>query len=130
MATAKNTNGLKQAAERKQQQVLTRVEKAIAELQSAGLDVNFNRVANFANVPKSWLYKTETVKNKIDILRTKGKNSRLSDIALLKNQREQIEKLQQKVDTLENTVRRQKNSLMSPTENYCCYVNRLIFLLF
>ena len=111
MTTIKNTEGLKQAGQRKHQHAVERVEKAIIELQSAGLDVNFNRVATFAKVSKSWLYKDAIIKNKIETLRSNDKNSKLSDIVLLKKQREQIEKLQQKVNTLESMVQRQKKQL-------------------
>lgn len=117
MSITKNTDGLKQAAKRKKQQALDRVEKAVAELQSAGLDVNFNRVATFAKVSKSWLYKNENVKSQIDTLRRKGKNSRLSDVVLLKKQRELIEKLQQRVNTLENIVQQQKKQLDAAYKN-------------
>ncbi len=76
------TKGLKKYAEEKTQITLEKVDKAIRNLSFRGDKVNFNSVANESEVSKSFLYKTEEIKQRIEELRllqiSKENNKRIS----------------------------------------------------
>lgn len=66
---AGSTKGLKKYAEEKTKLTLERVDKAIRELSLSGEKINFNSVATASGVSKTFLYKSEEVKKRIEELR-------------------------------------------------------------
>ncbi|AJA47042.1 transposase [Clostridium pasteurianum DSM 525 = ATCC 6013] len=68
---ADNTKGLKEYAKQKTEVTLEKVDKAIRELSLKGEKINFNSVSNLSGVSKTFMYKNEEVKQRIEKLRDK-----------------------------------------------------------
>lgn len=68
---ADNTKGLKEHALKRSQMALEKVDKAIRELSLTDQKINFNSVSQLSGVSKTFLYKNEEVKNRIEELRDK-----------------------------------------------------------
>ncbi|MBW4648062.1 MAG: hypothetical protein KME06_05095 [Kastovskya adunca ATA6-11-RM4] len=109
MAISRNVNGLRQNAQKKRQEALEKVEKGIRELLKDGKPINFNTVAQTADVSKAFLYKELEIKERIEQLRqqrTKQKpepKQRASDASkdtLIRTLRERIKQLESEVKML------------------------------
>ena len=68
---ADNTKGLKEYAKQRSQMALDKVDKAIRELSLTEQKINFNSVSQLSGVSKTFLYKNEEVKKRIEDLRDK-----------------------------------------------------------
>ncbi|WP_368488863.1 DUF6262 family protein [Clostridium sp. BJN0013] len=68
---ADHTKGLKEYAKQKTQLTLEKVDKAIRELSLNGRKINFNSVSALSGVSKTFMYKNEEVKRRIEELRDK-----------------------------------------------------------
>ncbi|MBU3190300.1 DUF6262 family protein [Clostridium bowmanii] len=68
---AGSTKGLKKYAEEKTRITLEKVDKAIRELSLTEQKVNFNSVSQLSGVSKTFLYKNEETKKRIEELRDK-----------------------------------------------------------
>ena len=68
---ADNTKGLKEYAKQRSQIALDKVDKAIRELSLTEQKINFNSVSQLSGVSKTFLYKNEEVKKRIEELRDK-----------------------------------------------------------
>lgn len=68
---ADNTKGLKKYAQEKTQTTLTKVDKAIRKLSLNGEKVNFNSISQESGVSKTFLYKNQEVRTRIEDLRRK-----------------------------------------------------------
>jgi hypothetical protein len=68
---AGSTKGLKEYAENKSKIALEKVDKAIRELSLGEHKINFNSVSNLSGVSKTYLYKNDEIKQRIEELRDK-----------------------------------------------------------
>lgn len=68
---ADNTKGLKEHAKQRSQIALVKVDKAIRELSLTEQKINFNSVSERSGVSKTFLYKNEEVRKRIEELRDK-----------------------------------------------------------
>lgn len=66
---ADNTKGLKKHAQEKTKMTLEKVDKAIRKLSLNGEKVNFNSISQESGVSKTFLYKNQEVRNRIEDLR-------------------------------------------------------------
>lgn len=64
-----NPDGLPSAAEQKQNDALERTDKAISQMVKQGKKINFHTVAEAAGVSVAYLYKYDSIKQRIDQLR-------------------------------------------------------------
>ncbi|MBD2569882.1 DUF6262 family protein [Anabaena lutea] len=69
MKHERNTNGLKENATKKRDEALAKTDKAIQQLIKDKKKINFNTVAEAADVSKAWLYKEPVIKQRIQSLR-------------------------------------------------------------
>ena len=65
----RNVTGLRTNAQKKRIQTLEKTEEAIKKLIKENKTINFNSVAETANVSKAWLYKESEIKERIQHLR-------------------------------------------------------------
>jgi hypothetical protein len=65
----RNTEGLVEFSQKKQQETALKVDKAIQELIKLKGKINFNSVAAEAGVSKAYLYKHPEIRDRIDTLR-------------------------------------------------------------
>jgi predicted transcriptional regulator len=72
-----NTRGLLAHAQRKAQETQQRVHHAIDQLLREEQTINFNTVAQTAQVTKSYLYAHQDVRERIEVLRTQQGKERL-----------------------------------------------------
>ncbi|MBD2164961.1 hypothetical protein H6G04_11165 [Calothrix membranacea FACHB-236] len=72
MMHERNTEGLRQNAQKKRQEAFDRTEEAIKQLIKEGRAVNFKTVAEVAEVSTAWLYKEPEIKSRIEHLRQQG----------------------------------------------------------
>ena len=109
MTTQRNVEGLRQNAQRKRQEALEKVEQGIRQLIKEGKTLNFNTVAQAADVSKAFLYKEPEIKERIEQLRLQGTKKapelkqRASDAskdAIIRNLRERVKKLEAEVKDL------------------------------
>ncbi len=66
-----NAKGLKEYAKQRSQMTLDKVDKAIRELSLTERKINFNSVSQLSVVSKTFLYKNEEIKKRIEELRDK-----------------------------------------------------------
>ena len=66
-----NTKGLKEYAKQRTQMALEKVDKAIRELSLTEQKINFNSVSQLSGVSKTFLYKNDEIKKRIEDLRDK-----------------------------------------------------------
>ncbi len=64
-----NPDGLRSAAEQKKNDALERTDKAISQMVKQGKKINFHTVAEAAGVSVAYLYKYDSIKQRIDQLR-------------------------------------------------------------
>ncbi|MBD2296739.1 hypothetical protein H6G06_25460 [Anabaena sphaerica FACHB-251] len=69
MKHERNTDGLKENAIKKRDEAKARTDKAIQQLIKDKKKINFNTVAEAADVSKAWLYKEPEIKERIQSLR-------------------------------------------------------------
>lgn len=68
-----NTQGIKDAAQKKRIETLEKVLNALKTMEQESIPINFNSVSNFTGVTKAWLYKQSEVKEYIQ--QAKGSKS-------------------------------------------------------
>lgn len=108
-----NTDGIKEAAQKKHIETTEKVLIAIKTMEAASIPVNFNSVSNFTGVTKAWLYKQVEIKSLIKKMKSTKNNvfmqdqavqikSKNSEISILTKQnvllRKQIEELKQQLE--------------------------------
>ena len=64
-----NPDGLRNAAEQKKNDALERTDKAISQMVKEGKKINFHTVAEAAGLSVAYLYKYDSIKQRIDQLR-------------------------------------------------------------
>jgi hypothetical protein len=69
MKHRRNVEGLKHSAEQKRQSAIRRTDEAIKLLLREGRTINFMAVAETAKVSTAWLYREETIRDRILHLR-------------------------------------------------------------
>lgn len=78
---ADNTKGLKEYALKRSQLTLEKVDKAIRELSLTEQKINFNSVSQLSGVSKTFLYKNQEIKKRIEGLRNKQVNKTINQRA-------------------------------------------------
>lgn len=78
---ADNTKGLKEHAKQRSQIALKKVDKAIRELSLTEQKINFNSISQLSGVSKTFLYKNEEVRKRIEELRDKQVNKTINQRA-------------------------------------------------
>lgn len=113
----RNTEGLKQHAREKHERARYKCEQAIKMLLRERKKINFNRVADAANVSLSWLYKQSDLRSQIAHLR----HAENSKIVVPKNERANLDSKNQIIAALrlrissleaENRDLRQQNEIV------------------
>ena len=74
----RNVEGLRQNAQKKRQEAISRTEEGIKQLVKEGRSVNFKTVAEVADVSTAWLYKESEIKTRIEYLREQGGDKKKS----------------------------------------------------
>ena len=69
MTHERNADGLRQSAQQRSQESLVRTDQAITQLAKEGKKINFHTVAEAAGVSVAYLYKHDSIKQRIDHLR-------------------------------------------------------------
>ncbi len=107
MIKKEQINALKKAGIKKRDDAINRVHIALKKMQSDNIPINFQSVAKFANVAKSWLYNHTEIATEIKMLRGQSeKIRRLTNYpAQLEKKNNMLSKLEKRIDqvTLENT---------------------------
>lgn len=80
---ADNTKGLKKYAQEKTQTTLAKVDKAIRKLSLNDEKINFNSISQESGVSKTFLYKNQEVRARIEDLRQKQVNKEMNKRAKL-----------------------------------------------
>jgi Family of unknown function (DUF6262) len=104
----RNTDGLKEAAQKKRLAAFAQTEAAIKQLLRQGHPITFEAVAQLAGVTRGWLYKQPDLKERITYLRdqslpqkrTRQPVSEDSKGALIMTLRQQIKELRQEKELL------------------------------
>lgn len=78
MKLKRDTSGIKQAAQRKRLQTLTRAESGIQQLIRLGEPVTFASVAEIANVSTSWLYRQPQLVERITAMRAQQPKAKVT----------------------------------------------------
>lgn len=78
MKHKRNTKGIKAAAQQKRQEALDRANSAIAKLKKSNKPISFVSVAKEGQVSKSLLYKEDSLRKKIELLREQDTSSKSS----------------------------------------------------
>ena len=114
----RNTEGLKKAAIDKKDRAFERTEEALRQLIKEGKPISFASVAEAANVTRAWLYKNDTIRERIEELRYQSqpkkkvppnlKPSESSKDTIIATLRERIKKL----DTEVHNLRKQNEVLL------------------
>ena len=104
MAHERNVNGLRESGKQRSQEALKRTDEAINRLVKEGKKITFQSVAKAAGVSVAYLYKYDSIKQRIDQLRKqqfpikglppKQKASDDSKTAIIKTLKERIKKLE------------------------------------
>lgn len=89
-------------AEHKKQDATNRALLALEEMKAKGLVINFNSLANYANVSKAWLYRHPDIRQQVNAAREEYKTpKRTTDPAkILKRKEAEIETLKKKLAKL------------------------------
>jgi hypothetical protein len=69
MTHERNVEGLRQNAQKKKQATIERAEQAIKQLTKESKPINFQSIADAAQVSTAWLYKETAIKERIEHLR-------------------------------------------------------------
>lgn len=113
MAIKKQIQALKNASLGKREATTQRAINAIKMMQDKNILINFQTVAKYAGVSKTWLYSETTIRNQINSLRDKrGVTQRTSDLYELNMKKDaKIEKLTTKIKMLKKTVIQMRKQL-------------------
>ena len=81
MRHKRNTSGLKINAEKKKEAAIKKTDEAIRRLVKKQMPINFNTVSEEASVSKAWLYREESIAERIKRLRVQEspKSAKASD---------------------------------------------------
>lgn len=93
----RNTDSIVRLAKEKSEKTKVKVEKTISKMMIEGRTINFNTVSKEANVSKSWLYKENDVRKRIESLRNKEN--------IIKNTNEKSRKSTRSEDVLIRTLK-------------------------
>ena len=113
MTRKSNTTAIVQLAKDKSEKTRIRVEKTISEMALKKEKINFNSVAQKANVSKSWLYKQKDIRNRVETLRgmqiselvpRKQSKSPRSEDVLIKTLKNRIKALEEENKQLKDQV--------------------------
>lgn len=114
MAHERNVEGLRKSAQSRHQQTMQQAEEGLRQLLQQGRPVNFNTVAEAANVSTSWLYQHPEWRERIEHLRKqqrgrtapseKTKASSASKDAMIAALRQRIQKLERENGDLKRQV--------------------------
>jgi len=107
-----NIEGLLSHATEKKENAKAKVETAIKKMLKENININFNSVSNAANVSKTFLYKEQTIRDRIEYLRKqqevlssvksfKRNVSETSKDVIIEALKNKIENLNRKIATLE-----------------------------
>lgn len=88
-----NLKGIEKYNIEKTEQSKHKVDKAIEELQMKNININFNSISKLSGVSKTFLYKNEEIKIKIENLRNKQINTKM-------NQRAKFDKTSKSKDVI------------------------------
>ncbi|OOZ99819.1 transposase [Bacillus cereus] len=112
----RNTEEIVRLAKLKTNRTREGVDKAISKLSLEGKVINFNTVAKAANVSKSWLYKEQDIRKRIESLRKQQHNhlstrptiqkSSRSEEALIKTLKIRIKELEGENNKLKNQIQK------------------------
>lgn len=110
-----NTTAIVQLAKDKSEKTRIRVEKTISEMALKEEKINFNSVAQKANVSKSWLYKQKDIRTRVETLRgiqiseltpRKPSKSPRSEDVLIKTLKSRIKALEEENERLKDQVQK------------------------
>ncbi|MCU5092054.1 DUF6262 family protein [Bacillus toyonensis] len=110
----RNTEEIVRLAKLKTNRTREGVEKAISKLSLEGKVINFNTVAKEANVSKSWLYKEQDIRKRIESLRKQQQNHSSTRSMVKKNSRSEevlIKTLKMRIRELEGENTKLKNQI-------------------
>lgn len=111
----RNTKEIVRLAKQKSLKTREKVDKAISKLSLEGKTINFNTVAKEANVSKSWLYKENDIRRRIESLRkrqitsnvvSKPKKSSRSEEVLIKTLKTKVKELEKENKKLQNQIQK------------------------
>ncbi|MGE6846410.1 DUF6262 family protein [Bacillus tropicus] len=112
----RNTEEIVRLAKLKTNRTREGVDKAISKLSLEGKVINFNTVAKAANVSKSWLYKEQDIRKRIESLRKQQHNqlgtrpvnqkSSRSEEVLIKTLKMRIKELEGENTKLKNQIQK------------------------
>ncbi|PDY79737.1 DUF6262 family protein [Bacillus cereus] len=112
----RNTEEIVRLSKLKTNRTKEGVDKAISKLSLEGKVINFNTVAKEANVSKSWLYKEQDIRKRIESLRKQqhnhlgtrpvNKKSSRSEEALVKTLKMKIKELEGENQKLKNQIQK------------------------
>ncbi len=115
MTRKSNTTAIIQLSKEKSENTRIRVEKTISEMALKKEKVNFNSVAQKANVSKSWLYKQKGIRTRVETLRgmqisevapRKPSKSLCSEDVLIKTLKGRIKSLEEENEQLKDQVQK------------------------
>ncbi|HFE5364897.1 TPA: DUF6262 family protein [Staphylococcus aureus] len=109
-----NTTAIVQLAKDKSEKTRIRVEKTISEMALKEEKINFNSVAQKANVSKSWLYKQKDIRTRVETLRgmqiseltPRKPSSPRSEDVLIKTLKSRIKALEEENERLKDQVQK------------------------
>ncbi|MBY0597019.1 DUF6262 family protein [Bacillus bingmayongensis] len=110
----RNTEEIVRLAKLKTNRTREGVEKAISKLSLEGKVINFNTVAKEANVSKSWLYKEQDIRKRIELLRKQQQNHSSTRSMVKKSSRSEevlIKTLKMRIKELEGENTKLKNQI-------------------
>lgn len=107
-----NIEGLLSHATEKKENAKAKVETAIKKMLKENININFNSVSHAANVSKTFLYKEQTIRERIEYLRKQQEGlssvksfkrnvSETSKDVIIEALKNRIENLNRKIATLE-----------------------------
>jgi len=113
MVVKKQIQTLKDASSLKRDDTLKRAIHAIKLMQEKNIPINFQTVAKYASVSKTWLYGEAKIRKQINSLRDKnGIRKRTTDLHDLNQKKEaEVKKLNAKIKLLEKTIAKMKKQL-------------------
>lgn len=76
MSDTKQIQALKNAAKEKREATMGRVLAALQVMQDQNIPINFESVANFAQVSKTWVYAQPSIKEEINKIKNKADSQR------------------------------------------------------
>lgn len=106
MKNKKQIQALMQASLMKREHAISRTHQALRMMQEKKVPINFQSVAKYAKVSKTWLYREPEIRKSINAFRDKSVIiKRSSDLHHLLDKKEtQIISLNEKIKKLENTI--------------------------